>query len=163
MLLTDENHYVKTSTWTTSQEGRTTRMLKLLLFCHCQFRHNVLRSFFCTCRICVHLHSEGTTSSASWKPSLHQYTVHRNSLPSRADTHISKSLNVIIWSEAYRVTMPSPGLNWLTFYPIGRSAEEDQVQLWESYFVLSQLMKNLLVSTTDILILTHPAHKRSLW
>ena len=106
---------------------------------------------------------EGTTSSASWKLPLHQQTVHSKPLPSSADMHISKTLNVIIWSEAYRVSMPSPCLKWLTFCPIGRSAEEDQVQLWESYFVLSQLMKNLLVSTTDILILTHPAHKRSLW
>ena len=77
--------------------------------------------------------------------------------------HISKTLNVIIWSEAYRATVSSPFLKWLTLCPIGRSAEENEVQLWESYFVLSQLMKYPLVSMTDILILTHPAHKRSLW
>ena len=137
--------------------------VKTIAFLSLSVQIQPIAEFFCTCHICVHLHSEGTTSSASWKLPLHQQTVHSKPLPSSADMHISKTLNVIIWSEAYRVSMPSPCLKWLTFCPIGRSAEEDQVQLWESYFVLSQLMKNLLVSTTDILILTHPAHKRSLW
>ena len=60
-------------------------------------------------------------------------------LPSRADMHISKILYVIIWSEAYRATVSSPFLKWLTFCPIGRSAEENQVQMWELGIIFRSL------------------------
>ena len=41
MLLIDEHHYAKAATWTTSQEDRTKKRLKL-----CPFPYNIIVSYF---------------------------------------------------------------------------------------------------------------------
>ena len=112
MLLTDDNNYAKTATWTTSQEGRTKRMLKPSLFviitsdatyCGVFFKHI---SYLCP------LHSLPYTNELS---SGNFYLPIWSIIPN------------VIWSVAFHTTMSSPFLKWLTLCLIGRSAEEDQV------------------------------------